>query len=133
MLSNNAQDVKMCILRWKLILAEYDYKVIYKTSKTNVNADALSRNPINLEEVNCKPIKKHKILNPENTKDAKIVSKLLEESDEKIEEDDEYKLHLSNSEDNDNYELFLSDAEEDENVVKNNTDSIPFIQEELDE
>lgn len=74
---------------------------IYKTSKTNVNADALSRNPINLEEVNCEPIKKHKILNPENTKDAKIVSKLLEESDEKIEEDDEYKLHLSNSEDDD--------------------------------
>jgi len=39
----------MRILHWRLKLAEYDYDIVYKTDKTNVNA--LSRNPINLEEV----------------------------------------------------------------------------------
>ena len=34
------------VLRWRLKLAEYDIDVIYKAIKMNVNADALSRNPI---------------------------------------------------------------------------------------
>lgn len=33
-------------MRWRLKLAEYEYEVVYKAGKTNVNADALSRNPI---------------------------------------------------------------------------------------
>ncbi|KAG5327755.1 POL5 protein, partial [Pseudoatta argentina] len=32
-------------LRWRLRLAEYEYNIIYKAGKTNLNADALSRNP----------------------------------------------------------------------------------------
>ena len=39
------------VTRWKLKLAEYDFDVAYKAGKTNVNADALSRNPIDLEDI----------------------------------------------------------------------------------
>ena len=38
------------LLRWKLRLEEYDFEVIYKKGKYNVNADSLSR--IKLDEVN---------------------------------------------------------------------------------
>lgn len=34
------------LVRWCLKLAEYEYEVIYKAGKTNVNVDVLSRNPI---------------------------------------------------------------------------------------
>jgi len=34
------------LARWRLKLAEYEYEVVYKAGKINVNADALSRNPI---------------------------------------------------------------------------------------
>lgn len=35
-------------MRWRLKLEEYDYEIIYKAGKTNVNADALSRIQIEL-------------------------------------------------------------------------------------
>ena len=38
--------------RWKLKLARYDSDVTYKAGKTNINADALSRNPIDIENIN---------------------------------------------------------------------------------
>jgi hypothetical protein len=34
------------LIRWRLKLAEYEYEVVHKVEKMNVNADALSRNPI---------------------------------------------------------------------------------------
>lgn len=43
------KDGNTRVLRWRLKLAEYVYDVVYKTGKTNVNADALSRNPIKCE------------------------------------------------------------------------------------
>ena len=33
-------------------LAEYDFDVTNKEGKTNINADALSRNPIDIEKIN---------------------------------------------------------------------------------
>lgn len=33
-------------MRWRLKLAEYEYEIIHKSGKTNLNADALSRNPV---------------------------------------------------------------------------------------
>jgi len=84
----NAQEANMRILRWRLKLAKYE--VIYKAGKTNVNADALSRNPINLEKVDCKPIGNKRFLKPADPRDAEIISELLGESDE---EEDDYKLH----------------------------------------
>ena len=42
----NSKDPCSRVSRWRLKLAEYDFDVIYKAGKMNVNADALSRNPI---------------------------------------------------------------------------------------
>ncbi|KAL6264251.1 hypothetical protein P5V15_004340 [Pogonomyrmex californicus] len=118
----------MRILRWRLKLAEYDYDVVYKTGKINVNADALSRNPMNFENVNCKAIIDMRILNPNEAKNAEIISKMLEEPDEEeeIEEDENFELYFSDDEQTEN---LLSD----DNLFRDNTDSIPFTQEELDE
>jgi hypothetical protein len=46
----NVKDPSSRLLRWRLNLEEYDYKVIYKPGARNTNADALSR--INVAEVN---------------------------------------------------------------------------------
>lgn len=43
---NSVKDPTSRLVRWRLKLAEYEYEVIYKAGKTNVNADALSRNPV---------------------------------------------------------------------------------------
>jgi len=42
---HSVKDPTSRLIRWRLKLAEYDYKVLYKAGKTNCNADALSRNP----------------------------------------------------------------------------------------
>ena len=42
----NSKDPCSRVSRWRLKLAEYDFDVIYKPGKINVNADALLRNPI---------------------------------------------------------------------------------------
>lgn len=43
---NSVKDPTSRLVRWRLKLAEYEYEVVYKAGKTNVNADALSRNPV---------------------------------------------------------------------------------------
>lgn len=114
----NAQDANMRILRWRLKLAEYDYDVIYKAGKTNVNADALSRNPINLKETDCKIIKERKTLNPNNPEDAEIISKMLEESDIEEEEDDDFQLYLSDEEE---IEKIITETDSPENNALSRT------------
>ena len=42
----NVKDPSSRLLRWRLLLEGFDYTVAYKTGKRNVNADALSRNPV---------------------------------------------------------------------------------------
>src|SRR5436190_7200617 len=123
----NAQDANMRILRWKLKLSEYDYDVVYKAGKTNVNADALSRNPVNLNEIDCKIIKRQELLNPDDPKDAETISKILEESEsEEEEEEEEEDFHLYYS-DTDEIEDLIS-----ENKLQNdNTDTPAVTPEEL--
>jgi hypothetical protein len=42
----NVTDPGSRLIRWRLKLEEYDYEIIHKAGKSNLNADALSRNPI---------------------------------------------------------------------------------------
>lgn len=42
------------LARWKIKLSEYDYEIAYKPGKLNSNADALSRNPCNIQVVQTK-------------------------------------------------------------------------------
>ncbi|XP_048515211.1 uncharacterized protein LOC105692809 [Athalia rosae] len=42
---NNVKDPTSRLLRWRLTLDEYSYDIVYKKGTTNLNADALSRNP----------------------------------------------------------------------------------------
>ena len=46
-----AKDLTSRLTRWRLKLEEYDFDVIYKAGKKNVNADALSRNSIDRDEL----------------------------------------------------------------------------------
>lgn len=59
---HSVKDPTSRLIRWRLKIAEYDYKVIYKAGKTNCNADALSRNPTESETTpeNSKPLKEHR-------------------------------------------------------------------------
>jgi len=41
----SVKDPTSRLVCWRLKLAEYEYKVIYKAGKINLNADALSKNP----------------------------------------------------------------------------------------
>jgi len=78
---------------------------------------------VNFEEADCNIIKRNKPLNPNDLKDAEIISKMLEESDE--DEEDE------------NFELYVSDDEEidetlpDDDLPDENLDSIPFTQKKI--
>ena len=47
----NPKDPCSRVTRWKLKLSEYDLDVPYKAGKTNVNADALSRNHVDVENI----------------------------------------------------------------------------------
>ncbi|XP_017889192.1 uncharacterized protein LOC108630399 [Ceratina calcarata] len=49
---HSVKDPTSRLVKWKLKLLEYDYKVIHKAGKTNKNADALSRNPTQI----CLPL-----------------------------------------------------------------------------
>ena len=42
----SVKDPSSKVLRWRLLLEEYDYMIAYKAGKKNVNADALSINPL---------------------------------------------------------------------------------------
>ncbi|XP_036149749.1 uncharacterized protein LOC118647910 [Monomorium pharaonis] len=43
----NVKDPNSRLMRWRLKLEEFDYKIVYKPGKTNTNADGLSRIPVN--------------------------------------------------------------------------------------
>ncbi|RLU23008.1 hypothetical protein DMN91_005286 [Ooceraea biroi] len=121
----NTQDANMRILRWRLKLAEYDYEVVYKAGKINVNADALSRNPVCYNEGDCKIIRPG-FYNPDCPEDAEAISRFLEESDE--EEDDNFELHLSDNEICEEYQLEQNQLEENPEPEGEQTTETALIQ-----
>ncbi|KAJ4440581.1 hypothetical protein ANN_08726 [Periplaneta americana] len=42
----NVKDPSSRLIRWKLLLEEYDYEIVHRAGKRHCNADSLSRNPI---------------------------------------------------------------------------------------
>jgi hypothetical protein len=59
----NMKDTSSKLFRWRLLLEEYDFNIEYKAGKRNVNADALSRNPIAMTVMITSKEKQIKILN----------------------------------------------------------------------
>ena len=43
------------VARWKILLREYDYEIVHKPGKINMNADALSRNPLPIQHIALSP------------------------------------------------------------------------------
>jgi len=58
----NVKDPSSILMRWRLLLEEYDYSIEYKAGKRNVNADALSRNPVVMTVMIASKEKQQKIL-----------------------------------------------------------------------
>lgn len=59
----NVKDPGSRLTRWRLILEEYDYEIIYKEGKANSNADSLSRirlSTLKTKEENVYSIQSHK-------------------------------------------------------------------------
>jgi hypothetical protein len=48
----NVKDPSSRLMRWKLLLEEYDYEIQYRAGQRNCNADSLSRYPIQCLNVN---------------------------------------------------------------------------------
>ncbi|CAK1589486.1 unnamed protein product [Parnassius mnemosyne] len=48
----NVKDPGSRLIRWRLKLEEYDYEIVYKQGRLNSNADALSRCPVNVIDIN---------------------------------------------------------------------------------
>jgi hypothetical protein len=57
----SVKDPSSRLLRWRLLLEEFCYTVQYKAGKKNVNADALSRNPVVLTTMITSKEKQQKI------------------------------------------------------------------------
>jgi hypothetical protein len=61
----NVKDPSSRLIRWKLLLEEYDYEIQYRAGQKNCNADSLSRYPVECLNVNIDEIseeRKQKII-----------------------------------------------------------------------
>ena len=58
----SVKDPSSRLLRWRLLVEEYDYTIAYKAGKKNVNADALSRNPVVMTVMITSKKKQRKVL-----------------------------------------------------------------------
>jgi His(2)-Cys(2) zinc finger./Integrase core domain. len=67
------------VTKWRLKLLEYDFDVVYKAGKMNVNADALSRNPVKGRDIAQAVIyEREKDIPLEGNDDEPFIEELLE-------------------------------------------------------
>jgi hypothetical protein len=64
----NVKDPSSRLMRWKLLLEEYDYEIEYRAGKCNCNADSLSRYPVHCLNVEAEEIT--------DDRKAKIISEM---------------------------------------------------------
>ena len=78
------------VARWKILLREYDYEIIHKPGKINMNADALSRNPLPTQPISLSPPLDSKRLFPEgNIERMFLLSKSNTQPREQLPEENE--------------------------------------------
>ena len=74
----NSRDPCSRVTKWRFKQVEYDFDVVYKAGKTNVNADELSRNPVkNIKENENKT----NTSESKNNDDSKYFSNFIKEND----------------------------------------------------
>ena len=73
----NCKDPGSRLVRWRLKLEEFDYEIQYKKGKTNTNADALSRYPVNP----IQPIGKDGVLNKDDIPEGRQEVTVSEEEE----------------------------------------------------
>jgi hypothetical protein len=66
----NVKDPSSRLMRWKLLLEEYNYEIQYRTDERNCNADCLSSYPIHCLNVNKEEISKER--KQDNFRDAQL-------------------------------------------------------------
>ena len=111
----NSKDPCSRVTRLKLKLAECDFEVTYKAGKTNINPDALSRNPIDIENT-C--INDNDNNEEVNTSQVKLNKEDNISNESKTDDDEEEAPHMNlycdeelNQEEIDNIK-FVNDSED---------------------
>lgn len=56
----NVKDPSSRLIRWKLLLEEYEYEIQYRAGQQNCNADSLSRYPIQCLNINMEELTKER-------------------------------------------------------------------------
>lgn len=116
------KDPNSKLTRWKLKLAEYDYKVVYKKGKQNTNADALSRAKIFHNSIDSLAV------NVDDNSDDNIINRIFENArrQAEIETDD------PNNQDNERNNTDNNDQPDNNNDVEMTSIYPSQIDEETD-
>lgn len=88
---NGLKDPVSRLARWKIKLSEYDYDIVYKKGTANSNADALSRNPPNLNDFDEEIVESTqagKILSIDAQKSAQSALNFMRDETDITEEED---------------------------------------------
>ena len=110
--------------RWKILLREYDYDITHKPGKINMNADALSRNPIPIAPINLSDLSMQELSPEVNIERIFIINKpKSREHNSKLAEDSEisYVLTSINNELTNAYRFRPASSIEETAVVGNTT------------